>query len=138
MLSTAQLIRTLSCISTLLPTVRNCSNIFDADALSAGETVQDPWVLIDNREELYDGEYPMVTQHVSTILQLALMCLKMHPVLDVPFFQLHPCRTADLMKATRPHDHVTASAYVLRWLSLVGPTIGLRLPDTVFQLVIES
>ncbi|XP_063962395.1 ubiquitin-like-conjugating enzyme ATG10 isoform X1 [Lytechinus pictus] len=48
-----------------------------------------------------------------------------HPLLGRPFFQLHPCRTADLMKSVVPHHK---GNYVVTWLSSVGPVVGLELP----------
>lgn len=48
-----------------------------------------------------------------------------HPLLGRPYFQLHPCHTADLMKQVPPCRH---SNYLVTWLSAVGPVIGLRLP----------
>eukprot|EP00057_Strongylocentrotus_purpuratus_P010345 XP_011664819.1 PREDICTED: ubiquitin-like-conjugating enzyme ATG10 [Strongylocentrotus purpuratus] len=48
-----------------------------------------------------------------------------HPLLGRPFFQLHPCRTADLMKSVAP---ISKGNYVMTWLSSVGPVVGLELP----------
>lgn len=51
-----------------------------------------------------------------------------HPVLMMPYIQLHPCHTASFMK---PFHEISQSAcsvafnYVLSWLSVVLPVIGL-------------
>nr|XP_022315748.1 ubiquitin-like-conjugating enzyme ATG10 isoform X1 [Crassostrea virginica] len=49
-----------------------------------------------------------------------------HPVLGCPYFYLHPCHTAELMKNT---PAVTDKRhYIVAWLSAVGPVVGLNLP----------
>lgn len=69
-----------------------------------------------------------------------------HPVLGVPFYQMHPCNTAALMAAvvesSRRTTATTAPAapaavgphgidggdYVKSWISLTGHAVGLSLP----------
>lgn len=53
-----------------------------------------------------------------------------HPLLGQPFFQLHPCRTEEFMRpvmqaALRENRGVN---YVVTWLSVVGPVVGLEVP----------
>ncbi|XP_072024965.1 ubiquitin-like-conjugating enzyme ATG10 isoform X2 [Amphiura filiformis] len=59
-----------------------------------------------------------------------------HPYLGRPFFQLHPCHTADLMHAVLPQgtDSTKRSNYLVTWLSSVGPVVGLSLPLFYSQL----
>ncbi|XP_072025034.1 ubiquitin-like-conjugating enzyme ATG10 isoform X3 [Amphiura filiformis] len=59
-----------------------------------------------------------------------------HPYLGRPFFQLHPCHTADLMHAVLPQgtDSTKRSNYLVTWLSSVGPVVGLSLPLVYSQL----
>lgn len=49
-----------------------------------------------------------------------------HPLLGRPFYYLHPCHTADLMK----NSPVLTDKrhYIVSWLSAVGPVVGLKLP----------
>ncbi|XP_017291544.1 ubiquitin-like-conjugating enzyme ATG10 isoform X2 [Kryptolebias marmoratus] len=50
-----------------------------------------------------------------------------HPLLGQPFFVFHPCRTEDFMKPmlqAAQDQHRTVN-YVLSWLSVVGPVVGL-------------
>lgn len=53
-----------------------------------------------------------------------------HPLLGQPFFFLHPCRTAEfmgpVMRAAREGDRQVN--YVVTWLSVVGPVVGLDVP----------
>ncbi|XP_022100186.1 ubiquitin-like-conjugating enzyme ATG10 [Acanthaster planci] len=54
-----------------------------------------------------------------------------HPILGRPFYSLHPCHTADLMKAVLNAASQTATShrnYLVTWLSSVGPVVGLSLP----------
>ncbi|XP_020893471.1 ubiquitin-like-conjugating enzyme ATG10 isoform X3 [Exaiptasia diaphana] len=58
-----------------------------------------------------------------------------HPFLGKPFFQLHPCHTADMMKCIlmRASDESSLTTrrktnYLVTWLSSVGPVVGLELP----------
>lgn len=53
-----------------------------------------------------------------------------HPLLGQPFFMLHPCRTEEFMRpvmqaAQQEHRQVN---YVVTWLSVVGPVVGLDIP----------
>ncbi|XP_076462364.1 ubiquitin-like-conjugating enzyme ATG10 isoform X2 [Babylonia areolata] len=49
-----------------------------------------------------------------------------HPLLGSPFFMLHPCHTATLMSQVPcPQDK---RYYLVKWLSSVGPVVGLHLP----------
>jgi|EP01046_Picozoa_sp_COSAG06_P053692 hypothetical protein len=59
-----------------------------------------------------------------------------HPVLGTPFYALHGCETAGLM-ATLGHDE-GSSSYVLGWLSLVGPLVGLKLPLELATAVVTE
>ncbi|XP_048764425.1 ubiquitin-like-conjugating enzyme ATG10 [Ostrea edulis] len=49
-----------------------------------------------------------------------------HPLLGLPFYHLHPCHTADLMKNTP--TLTDKRQYIISWLSAVGPVVGLHLP----------
>ncbi|KAM7378694.1 hypothetical protein PAMP_004300 [Pampus punctatissimus] len=53
-----------------------------------------------------------------------------HPLLGQPFFMLHPCRTEDFMKPVlqTAQDQHRPLNYVLTWLSVVGPLVGLDIP----------
>lgn len=59
-----------------------------------------------------------------------------HPMFGRPFYQLHPCRTAELMTKLVPgHNHNSGvlKKYITSWLSMFGPVIGLELPLYYFQ-----
>ncbi|KAG8199392.1 hypothetical protein JTE90_000261 [Oedothorax gibbosus] len=45
-----------------------------------------------------------------------------HPKLGIPCFGIHPCHTKDLVLPC------STSNYLITWLSVVGPVVGLSLP----------
>ncbi|XP_061570542.1 ubiquitin-like-conjugating enzyme ATG10 [Cololabis saira] len=53
-----------------------------------------------------------------------------HPFLGQPFFFLHPCRTEEVMRRVLQVslDQDRPVNYVVSWLSVVGPVVGLRVP----------
>lgn len=58
-----------------------------------------------------------------------------HPILNRPFYYIHPCHTATALSAvlSRPKDVPVIGAtpdctnYILTWLSMFGPLVGLNL-----------
>ncbi|XP_064477083.1 ubiquitin-like-conjugating enzyme ATG10 isoform X3 [Ornithodoros turicata] len=55
-----------------------------------------------------------------------------HPILHTPFFQLHPCKTQDLMKQLRSQGG--HGNYLVTWLSMVGPMAALTVPTEYAKL----
>ncbi|KAA8587571.1 hypothetical protein FQN60_016433 [Etheostoma spectabile] len=53
-----------------------------------------------------------------------------HPLLGQPFFMIHPCRTEEFMRPVlqAARDQHRSVNYVLLWLSVVGPVVGLDVP----------
>nr|XP_033960102.1 ubiquitin-like-conjugating enzyme ATG10 [Pseudochaenichthys georgianus] len=53
-----------------------------------------------------------------------------HPLLGQPFFMLHPCRTEEFMRPVlqAAQDQHRPVNYVLSWLSVMGPVVGLDVP----------
>lgn len=52
-----------------------------------------------------------------------------HPILRTPFFQLHPCKTAQLMDQVLPSHNKEHANYIVTWLSSMAPLVGLDLPN---------
>lgn len=50
-----------------------------------------------------------------------------HPIFGHPFYFVHPCNTADAMREWEG-DEMTSERYLMIWLGLVGPVVGLFLP----------
>ena len=57
--------------------------------------------------------------------------VKYHPVHDTPFLFLHPCRTAEAMRSATDHVPSSPESYLMVWLGLMGPSVGLSLPVEV-------
>ncbi|XP_035491000.2 ubiquitin-like-conjugating enzyme ATG10 isoform X2 [Scophthalmus maximus] len=57
-----------------------------------------------------------------------------HPLLGQPFFMLHPCRTEEFMRPVMQaaQDQHRPVNYVLTWLSVVAPLVGLDVPLKYF------
>ncbi len=60
--------------------------------------------------------------------QLADFSQKSHPMFAVPFYFIHPCKTADALKEIAGELQVDVKAYLALWIGLVGPSVGLMLP----------
>ncbi|KAM3605110.1 uncharacterized protein V6R79_020915 [Siganus canaliculatus] len=59
---------------------------------------------------------------------LNTITLQEHPLLGQPFFMVHPCRTEEFMRPilqAAQDQHRTVN-YVVSWLSVVGPLVGLE------------
>lgn len=59
-----------------------------------------------------------------------------HPILNVPFFYMHPCETVSLMETilgrqTMDSPESFLSSYIASWLSLTGQAIGITLPSAM-------
>ncbi|KAH9587490.1 E2-like conjugating enzyme atg10 [Schistosoma haematobium] len=55
-----------------------------------------------------------------------------HPRLGIPFYEFHPCKTADLMKEvfySQPTQLNDPVKYMIMWLSLIASPFGLHLPQ---------
>jgi len=75
-------------------------------------------------EELWKT-VPLVHQSQITNSQWTTLTQTQHPLLGFPFFHLHPCHTADLIKACqRP----PGCNYIMTWLSSIGPIAHIDLP----------
>ncbi|KAK1800884.1 hypothetical protein P4O66_006067 [Electrophorus voltai] len=69
------------------------------------------------RERLLQGPWDTLTQQE-------------HPLLGQPFFMLHPCRTEEFIRPIlqMAHSEKRRVNYILAWLSVVGPVVGLDIP----------
>ena len=51
-----------------------------------------------------------------------------HPITGTTAYFIHPCRTSEAMQAVSGDKNVKPEEYLLLWLGLVGPSVGLTLP----------
>ncbi|KAK5747547.1 hypothetical protein LTR17_000190 [Elasticomyces elasticus] len=63
---------------------------------------------------------------------LGALSLTDHPLTSLPAYFIHPCRTAEGMAAITTDEsrgeRMGAPGYFMRWLGLVGPSVGLAVP----------
>ncbi|KAK4889996.1 hypothetical protein LTR27_011215 [Elasticomyces elasticus] len=75
-------------------------------------------------------------QHAGTG-PLGSLSLTDHPVTGLPAYFIHPCHTAEGMAAVTTGEgcgeRMGATGYLMRWLGLVGPSVGLSVPVRLAQ-----
>ncbi|KHJ81739.1 hypothetical protein OESDEN_18573 [Oesophagostomum dentatum] len=59
-----------------------------------------------------------ITQYIS---------LNEHPLLGVLFYNIHPCKTKEIM-----NELTGKGNYIAKWLSVYGAPIGVSPPDALF------
>ncbi|KAI9292737.1 hypothetical protein K502DRAFT_68543 [Neoconidiobolus thromboides FSU 785] len=55
-----------------------------------------------------------------------------HPILNIPYFYIHPCHTKDLLSIL-DEKKVTLTTYIASWLSLIAPPLGLTISSNYFN-----
>ncbi|KAK5173393.1 uncharacterized protein LTR77_002074 [Saxophila tyrrhenica] len=88
-------------------------------------------------DEMYDALVPAAYRaQLEAVGVMGALSMTEHPISGMPTYFIHPCRTAeamnDLMKckgAAKPAE------YILLWLGLVGPSVGLTVPVDVAKLI---
>lgn len=69
---------------------------------------------------------------------------KEHPLLGRPFYHIHPCHTSKTMATVllSSDNHMSQSGchenYILTWLSMFGPVIGMELSLEYGKLLLDS
>ncbi|KAF9943293.1 hypothetical protein BGZ67_003056 [Mortierella alpina] len=67
-----------------------------------------------------------------------------HPILNVPYFYMHPCETVQLMEtialsqAEESNSRSFIENYIMTWLSFTGQAIGISVPTVVATRVKEG
>ncbi|KAK8937510.1 hypothetical protein KSP39_PZI012549 [Platanthera zijinensis] len=72
-------------------------------------------------------DLPEYSQKLLTESKWTFITVEEHPYLHQPWYMLHPCGTSDWMKLLL-HGRPDAADYLISWLSVVGQTVGLRVP----------
>ncbi|XP_032388259.1 ubiquitin-like-conjugating enzyme ATG10 [Etheostoma spectabile] len=80
-------------------------------------------------EEVWSSVHPNFRLRLQNS-PLNTITLQEHPLLGQPFFMIHPCRTEEFMRPVlqAARDQHRSVNYVLLWLSVVGPVVGLDVP----------
>lgn len=75
---------------------------------------------------------------MQSIGPLGALSMTDHPVLGMPAYFVHPCRTADAMKAVIGGQEIDGRQYLLAWIGLIGGGVGLDVPVGVAQRLAET
>ncbi len=108
---------------------------------------------------LYDHSYNVPTLFINatylngrivkpedlyTILNISkdqgdVLSQKDHPLLDTPFYYIHPCQTSKMMdNFTRERHTCNNYVYLLTFLSMIGPIAGLKLPHEYSLIIYQN
>ncbi|WPH01555.1 Hypothetical protein R9X50_00440200 [Acrodontium crateriforme] len=82
-------------------------------------------------------EHPLVPP-MQSIGPLGALSMTDHPVLGLPTYFVHPCRTADAMDAVTGGQELSCGAYLLAWMGLIGGGVGLDVPVGVAQYLAKT
>lgn len=81
-------------------------------------------LLHDELDVLFSSSHAdaMKSQIMTTLTQVE------HPILQQPFYMLHPCKTSVLMSAAAPEaDLENQGSFLLQWISSIGSAVGLTM-----------
>ena len=67
-------------------------------------------------------------EHMAAVKFSALTQMP-HPLHQTPYFQVHPCETSKWMESV----FKKSQNYILSWLSVVGPIVGIRMDNLYFE-----
>eukprot|EP00669_Euglena_mutabilis_P006061 TRINITY_DN1797_c0_g1_i2.p1 TRINITY_DN1797_c0_g1~~TRINITY_DN1797_c0_g1_i2.p1 ORF type:complete len:202 (-),score=5.02 TRINITY_DN1797_c0_g1_i2:7-612(-) len=87
-----------------------------------------------NMEEVFDDvpkhlfSLSSPEDHGSFITQVE------HPVLQRPFFSVHPCRTAEILDTLCPNLATSGCTVLELWLSIYGPVVGVHLDRDIVAM----
>ncbi|KAF9958442.1 hypothetical protein BGZ72_000361 [Mortierella alpina] len=96
-------------------------------------------------EEIYESLVP--TEWRSSIRDAGLnggISQQDHPILNLPYFYMHPCETVPLMetialsRADESNSTSFLEDYIMTWLSFTGQAIGITVPTDVAVRVNEG
>ena len=75
---------------------------------------------------------------VQTVGVMGALSMTDHPVSGTPAYFVHPCRTSEAMDAVIVDSAVQPKEYLMMWLGLVGPSVGLDVPLELAEAMIKS
>ena len=77
-------------------------------------------------------------QQVQGVGVIGALSMTDHPVTGTPAYFVHPCRTAEAMSAVTARRNMRPEGYLLAWLGLIGPSIGLQVPLELAKAMSKS
>ncbi|KAK5110834.1 hypothetical protein LTR62_005545 [Meristemomyces frigidus] len=90
-------------------------------------------------EEVYDALVPSLQRHqLQSVGPVGSLSMTEHPVTGMPVYLIHPCRTQEAMAAVAGERGSTLVQYLMLWLGLVGPSVGLSVPFELAEMVVKQ
>lgn len=84
-------------------------------------------------ELLVPSAYKDQIRHVGVMGGLSMT---EHPITGLPAYFVHPCLTQDAMLAQNMEcDHSPPVMYLLRWIGLIGTSVGLSIPVALAESI---
>lgn len=92
-------------------------------------------------------DLPVGSQHISSESRWTFLTQEDHPLLNRPWFALHPCGTCEIMSLVFSKDAASSveskeesadsgskwmEKYILSWMSFACPAVGLVVPSRLF------
>lgn len=80
-------------------------------------------------EDVYDILVPNSRRsEMQAVGVLGALSSTEHPLLGMPAYFVHPCRTQEAMAAVSGGHTLRSDEYLLKWLGIVGGSVGLHVP----------
>jgi ubiquitin-like-conjugating enzyme ATG10 len=87
-------------------------------------------------EQVYDLLVPDASRpSMQQVSVMGALSLADHPISNMPAYFVHPCRTAEAMASMTEGRSVRPIEYLLIWIGLIGPGVGLNVPVQVAQRI---
>ena len=67
-------------------------------------------------------------EQLRSIGPMGSLSMTEHPVTGLPAYFVHPCKTQEAMAAISGGRQLEPLEYLIMWLGIVGPSVGLSLP----------
>ncbi|KAF2769813.1 hypothetical protein EJ03DRAFT_350864 [Teratosphaeria nubilosa] len=87
---------------------------------------------------IYDLLVPSQCRNqIESMGVMGALSMSEHPITGLPVFFVHPCRTAEAMAEVvqMRGDSLSPAEYLMMWLGLVGPSVGLSMPVELARYV---
>lgn len=90
-----------------------------------------------------DSAYEMLVPlsfrpQIDSIGPMGALSMTDHPITSTPAYFVHPCRTAEAMKAVMVGKEIRPGGYLLQWMGIIGQSVGLGAPLEFAQALIRS
>lgn len=74
-------------------------------------------------------------EQIRVVGPMGALSMTDHPVTSTPAYFVHPCRTAEAMETVLAGQKADAEQYLLKWIGVIGQSVGLRVPLDLAQSI---